>query len=212
MARYSGHREGWGRFVDAKANLPEVLERQVRRLAPAAVVVGSVTDPYQPAEERHRLTRRALEILTSRGFPVDLLTKSPLVLRDLDLLTAARGLSVGITVTSQDEAIRAIFEPGAPSYSSRLEALATLSGRGVDTFAFAGPLLPADPAALARELARATGTVYLDRMNYPRKTADLFRRAGLARWLDPSFADAAGDALVQELEGRGLRVVDLRKK
>ncbi|MBE0617498.1 MAG: radical SAM protein, partial [Proteobacteria bacterium] len=86
MKRFTGHAEPWGEFVDARVNAREVLERQVRRAPPGPVLLSTVTDPYQPAEERYRLTRAFLEVLLRSGFPVDVLTKSPLVLKDLDLL------------------------------------------------------------------------------------------------------------------------------
>ena len=78
------------------------------------VMISSVTDPYQPMEEKYKLTRRCLEVLLPHQFSVDILTKSPLVLRDLDLLKKFKEMEVGITITTDDDEIRKIFEPNAP--------------------------------------------------------------------------------------------------
>ena len=197
MKRFTGHTEPWGRFVDARVNAPEILEGQLRRAAPGPVMLSSVTDPYQPAEARYRLTRRCLGALLRRGFPVDVLTKSPLVLRDLDLLGGARGVSVGLTVTTDDERMREVFEPGAPPIASRVEALRELRRRGVETYAFVGPILPMNPDRVVEQLGDHVGEVYVDRMNYAPRTMGLYRRLGLERWLEPGFAEEVRDRLVR---------------
>src|SRR5512142_2558689 len=85
MKRFTGHAEPWGTFVDVKVNAVELLEREVGRKKKGAVWISGVCDAYQPLEERYRLTRRCLEILVDHGWPVRVQTKSPLVLRDLDI-------------------------------------------------------------------------------------------------------------------------------
>ena len=90
MARYSGHKEPWGEFVDVKINAPEVLRKQLARAKRGTVWVSSVCDPYQPLEAKYELTRRCLEELAKSRFPVTIQTKSKLVLRDLDLLEGVR--------------------------------------------------------------------------------------------------------------------------
>jgi DNA repair photolyase len=177
-------------------NAPEVLEAQLERARPGTVMVSSVTDPYQPLEERYQLTRRCLAALLQAGFPVTLLTKSPLVLRDLDLLEQFGELEVGITVTTDDEEIRAVFEPGAPPVRERIEALRRLRSRGVRTYAFIGPLLPMDPGRLSEALRDHVDYVLVDRMNYASKTARIFARMGLGRWLEPALLREVTDRLV----------------
>lgn len=143
MKRFTGHTEEWGSFVDIKVNAPQVLERQLRRAKPGEVLLSSVTDPYQPLEERHHLTRGCLEaLLDYPDFRVCILTKSPLVLRDLDILRRLEHLEIGFTVTGLDEGARKVFEPQAPPQRARLEALARLAEAGVNTWAFFGPALP----------------------------------------------------------------------
>jgi DNA repair photolyase len=142
MRRFTGHREPWGTFVDVKVNASEVLRRQLKRLSPGLVSFGTVTDPYQLAEAHYKITRECLKELVGRGFPVSILTKSALVLRDLDLLKALEALEVGFTVTVLDERVRREFEPHASPSHARLEALRELADAGVKTWLFFGPVLP----------------------------------------------------------------------
>jgi DNA repair photolyase len=139
--RYKGP-DPWGTFVNVKADIPRVLERELRSKKRGVVGISTVTDPYQPAEEKHKLTRNCLEVLLAKDFPVCVQTKSPLVLRDLDLIKGFSEKEVGFTVTTLDERISAIIEPGAPAPVERLKAMRTLSGEGITTWAFIGPMVP----------------------------------------------------------------------
>jgi DNA repair photolyase len=201
MKKYTGHTEPWGTFVDAKVNAPEALERELRRAVPGVVMLSSVTDCYQPLEERYRLTRRCLERLLAHRFPVRILTKSPLVLRDLDLLRQFPQIEVGLTVTTDDERMRCLFEPGAPQIAARVDALRRLQEAGVRTYVFIGPMLPMNPARLAAMLRGCVGETLVDPMNYAGKTRTLFRRLGEERWLDPAFTVAVADELLERLRG-----------
>jgi DNA repair photolyase len=199
MKRYTGHTEAWGSFVDVKVNAPEVLERELRRAAPGPVMLSSVTDPYQALEERYRLTRRCLELLRAHRFPVRVLTKSPLVLRDVDLLRAEE-VEVGITITTDEERMRLLFEPGAPPIAARVAALRGLKEAGVRTYVFVGPMLPMrSPKRLAAILRPWADSVLIDAMNYTGKTRALFRRLGQERWLDEAFTDGVARQIREEL-------------
>ena len=195
MKKYTGHTEPWGTFVDAKVNAPEALERELRRAARGVVMLSSVTDCYQPLEGRCGLTRRCLERLLAHRFPVRILTKSPLVLRDLDLLRRFPEIEVGLTVTTDDERMRLLFEPGAPPIAARVDALRRLREAGVRTYVFIGPMLPMDPARLAGMLRGSVDETLIDPMNYAVKTRTLFRKLGEERWLSPSFTAAIADEL-----------------
>jgi DNA repair photolyase len=142
MKRFTGHKEEWGAFVDVKVNAAEVLARQMRRAKQGNIVSGTVTDPYQPLEERYEITHACLEVLTDYDFPVSILTKSDLVLRDLDLLRRLKDVEVGFTITALDDEVQRIFEPSSPLASARLAALTELAEAGVKTWTFCGPLLP----------------------------------------------------------------------
>ncbi len=134
----------WGRVVFPKINTPGLLLREVRSKRRGRVLVSSVTDPYQYIEEEYGLTRRSLEILAKNNWPVIILTKSDLVLRDLDILRRFPYIEVGLTVTIVEDEYREVFEPRAPSYSRRINALRSLIKKlGRDrVYAFFGPLIP----------------------------------------------------------------------
>ena len=123
MKRFTGHPEPWGAFVDVKVNGPEVLRRQLKRIKGGSVLVGTVTDPYQPAEREYGITRGCLEALKDTALEVYLLTRSPLCLRDMDLFRDFPSLEVGLTVSTDKEEMRRLFEPFAPPIRSRVDAL-----------------------------------------------------------------------------------------
>lgn len=169
MKRFSGHSEPWGEFVDVKVNAPGLLRREIGRKKPGKVWVSGVCDPYQPSERRYRLTRECLRILTEAAWPVVVQTRSPLVLRDLDIFAAARDrtldLEVGLTVTTADDRVRRLFEPQAPPITERVRALECLHGAGIRTFAMVAPLLPG-AEELGDLLVDKVDFVLVDRMNY----------------------------------------------
>jgi DNA repair photolyase len=142
MRRSTLHSEEWGSFLDVKTNAPKVLERQLGRAAWGRVTVGTVTDPYQPGERRFQVTRRCLEVLAAAAWPVSILTKSPLVVRDIDVIRRIPDAEVGLTITTLNEELRARFEPGSPTVAARLRALRQLADAELRTWVFCGPLLP----------------------------------------------------------------------
>ncbi|MCX5909301.1 MAG: radical SAM protein [Deltaproteobacteria bacterium] len=188
MKRYTGHTEEWGSFVDVKVNAPEVLQRQIKR-ATGHVILSSVTDPYQPLEEKYGLTRKCLEILLPRQISVGILTKSPLVLRDIEVIRKFEQIEVGLTITTDDEEMRKTFEPGASPISARIQALKTLHENGIRTYAFIGPILPLQPEAFAKKIYPYVQRVLIDRMNYVFQTRKMFERMNLGKWLDDDYVD-----------------------
>lgn len=90
----------WGSFVDAKVNAPKVLDRELARVKKGVVFLSSATDPYQAMEARYGLMRRSLQALQRRRFPVVVLTRSPLVLRDIDILRKLDWVRVGFSISS----------------------------------------------------------------------------------------------------------------
>ncbi len=189
MKRFTGHGEAWGSFVDAKINAPEILQRQMNKAPRGNIMISSVTDPYQPVEGQYKLTRQCLEVLLAYQFPVSILTKSSLVLRDLDLIRKFKDIEVGITITTDDDKIRKIFEPNAPPVEARIRGLKELSASGVKTYAFIGPVLPLNPEALARKIEPYVQSVLIDRMNYSSKTRKIYESGKLKQWLDYDFVD-----------------------
>ena len=144
----------WGCSVEARQNLPALLSRELRRKEQGVVGISTVTDPYQPAERRYQITRFCLERLSRHDWPVCVLTKSDLVVRDIDLLEAFSDCEVGLTVTTLDEHQRRLMEPGAPPVARRLAAMRLLSDSGIPTYAFIGPIYPTSNLDELRELVR----------------------------------------------------------
>jgi DNA repair photolyase len=103
MKRFTGHTEKWGDFVDVKMNAVSLLQREVKKNRAGRVWISGVCDPYQPLEKAYELTRGCLEILSRHGWPVTIQTKSPLILRDLDLLRKSNEIEAGLTITTADD-------------------------------------------------------------------------------------------------------------
>ena len=165
MKRFTNHKEEWGRFVDVKINAPTLLQREIKKKRLGKVWISGVCDPYQPLEKKYELTKKCLGILSKHRWPVTIQTKSPLVLRDVDLLREFNDVEVGFTITTADEDIRKIFEPDSPSIGQRIETLEKLHHVGVTTFAMIAPLLP-KPEGLVTQLSGKVDYVLIDRMNY----------------------------------------------
>jgi DNA repair photolyase len=142
MKRFTRHNgEEWGSFVDVKINAPETITSKSIK-EDSVILIGSVTDPYQPLEAKYKITRGCLEKLLEFQPSLEILTKSPLVLRDLDLLKQFKNLRVGISVGILDEGLSRKLEPYASSPKRRLEALKKLHEEGVETYLFISPMFP----------------------------------------------------------------------
>lgn len=190
MQRFFHHAgDVWGSYVDVKINAARLLLRELPRKRRGTVMLSSVTDCYQPLEKKYRLTRACLELLGQARFPVEVLTKSSLILRDLDVLKKIDELEVGLTVATDREPVRMILEPGASSIPDRLETLRALRRAGLKPWVFVGPLLPMDPRALARALEPLASFVYIDRMNYPGLARSLLKKHGWDMVFDPGYQD-----------------------
>ena len=130
-----------------KPNAPALLERELRRRGYrcATIAIGTNTDPYQPIEREHRVMRGVLEVLAAFNHPVGIVTKSALVLRDLDILApmAAKGLAaVSLSVTTLDRDLARRMEPRAATPARRLAAIRGLADAGVPTGVMAAPMIP----------------------------------------------------------------------
>lgn len=185
MKRFTGHSEPWGEFVDVKINAPELLKSAVAKKKPGKVWISGVCDPYQPLEAKYGLTRRCLEILAKNNWPAVIQTRSPLVVRDLDVLKKGKGFEAGLTVTTADDDIRKLFEPNAPAIKERVGALAELHRAGIKTYAMIAPMLPGSED-LAEMLVGKVDYVIIDRLNY--HYADRFyRKYGLEDKMTDDF-------------------------
>ena len=143
MKRFTGHTESWGNFLDIKINAPAVLRKELnRKPRRGTVLLGSVTDAYQPVEKRYQLSRAILEVLLEYDFPVSILTKSELVVRDIDLVQKFSKCEVGLTITMLDGKVSKDFEPCSSSPQQKIDALSILHSNGIVTYVFIGPILP----------------------------------------------------------------------
>ena len=145
--------EGFDRDIVVKVNAVEVLRRELapRRWDRQHVAMGTNTDPYQPAEGRYRLTRGVIGALVDARTPFSVLTKSTLILRDLDLLVGATGSVrtwVDLSIASLDDRVWQVTEPGTPAPRLRLRALRRLRDAGIDCGVLVAPLQPHLPGAL----------------------------------------------------------------
>lgn len=131
----------WGRFVKAKINIVEILSNQLKRLPKGTVGISTVTDPYQPLEAKLQLTRKCIELLSTYKFPVSIQTKSPLILRDKDLIKSER-FEVGFTITTLNDDLAKKLQPRAPLPSSLVQIIEEFSNEGINTWIFLGPIIP----------------------------------------------------------------------
>ncbi|KPF59738.1 PA0069 family radical SAM protein [Rhizobium sp. AAP116] len=132
----------------AKPDAPRLLERELSKpgYKVKPIAIGTNTDPYQPIEREWRIMRQILEVLDKANHPVVIVTKSALILRDIDILTsmAERGLvKVGISVTTLDRKLARTMEPRASTPAKRLEAIKTLSEAGIPVAVMMAPIIPA---------------------------------------------------------------------
>lgn len=205
MRRYSEHSEAWGEFVDAKINAPEVLKKQLDKAKKGVVWISSVCDPYQPLEAKYELTRRCLKELVNKQFPVNIQTKSKLVLRDMDLLQELEEIEVGFTITTDDERVARLFEPRATPVKERLRALERIHSLGIKTFAFVGPILPGNPEKLIEDLNGKVDKVFIDRMNYLSYIKKFYRQVGLQKEMTDRFFHEYKERLISELKKRKMK-------
>jgi hypothetical protein len=178
---------GWGSYVEVRHNAPAVLARRRHMLVGRSFFCASATDPWQPAEKRYSITRRLLGVLADVPFRFGLFsTRSPLVLRDLDLLMAMAGrIEVGISLPTDREDIRRVFEPRNPPVAARLDAARRLRDAGLTVRLHVAPALPAtvDFPALAAGVA---DWVWLDWPAHFRPGwTQQYRDLGLEEWLRP---------------------------
>lgn len=131
----------WGETVEVKVNFIQRLRRELEKGARGVYGLGTVTDPYQPLEKNHELSRGSLELLKRAGARVSILTKSDLVLRDIELLRGWAGAEVGMSVSTLDEDISKILEPGASSPRRRLDALASMASEGISVYLMLAPVI-----------------------------------------------------------------------
>jgi DNA repair photolyase len=207
---YLGHSAGldFETKLYAKTNAAVLLERELAnpRYVPRLIALGTNTDPYQPIERERRITRQILEVLDRTSHPVGIVTKSALVVRDIDILSrmAERGLArVALSVTTLDRRLARAMEPRATTPEKRIEALRLLSEAGVPTAAMVAPIIPALNDAEIERILEAVHAVGVRSAGYvllrmPLEIKELFRE-----WLATEFPARADHVihLMQSMHG-----------
>ncbi|MBI4738159.1 radical SAM protein [Candidatus Woesearchaeota archaeon] len=168
MRRFTNHPEPWGKFVDVKINAPSVLEREIQKAKKGIVLLSSVTDPYQPLEKKYELTRKILHCLCKHQWPVSILTKRNLVLRDIDVLKQFETCEVGFSISSLCDKDRIIFEPASSTVHEKIEALKVLHKQQIETYAFIGPVLPGitNVSEIISKIRDYVSEVWVEAMNF----------------------------------------------
>lgn len=184
----------------AKPDAANLLRKTLAKpgYKPAPIAMGTNTDPYQPIEERYRITRQVLEVCLETRHPVTITTKSARVVRDLDLLTELARLNlvaVGISVTSLDPKLSGLLEPRASSPAKRLEALEQLAAAGVPSHVGVAPVIPSITDEFIEGILQQAGergvqTASWIMLRLPHEVAPLFRE-----WLAVHYPDRAGKVM-----------------
>jgi len=128
----------WGEWVEAKVNAPELVKE---KYVDGWVYMSSVSDPYQSIEKKLKLTREVLENLDKR-IRLSILTKSDLVLRDIDIFKKFENIEVGLTINSFNGLLKKVFEPFSPANEKRIRALKILKENKIKTYTFVSPIIP----------------------------------------------------------------------
>jgi DNA repair photolyase len=218
--------------IYVKQHTTDLLRRDLRRVKPGeAIALGTATDPYQPAERRYEVTQGILEeFARHRGFELGIVTKSNLIVRDLDLLReVARGnaLSIHITVTTLNAELARILEPRAPRPDLRMEAVRQLSEAGLTVGVSASPVLPGitdSPADLETVVSAAAaagarhifaGALFLKpcsaavflpflEQNFPQLVANYRERYADRSFLPPSYSKRIGQLIARLRQKYGI--------
>jgi DNA repair photolyase len=191
-----------------KPEAAELLEKELSapKYEPKVIAIGTNTDPYQPIERRYQVMRRILEVLDKAGHPVGIVTKSALVLRDLDILArmAERNLArVALSVTTLDAELARKMEPRAATPMRRLETLRRLAQAGVPTTVMVAPIIPALTDNEIERILEAAVTAGVQSAGYvilrlPLEVRDLFKE-----WLTANYPDRANHVfkLIRDMRG-----------
>ncbi len=186
MTKNEDARSDWGNTIIVKKNIIYVLKKEMAKYRRGIVGISTITDPYQPVESRYRITRSALGILLGNGFRVSIQTKSPLVLKDLDLIRNYKNMiDVGMTITTMDAEKSLLMERQTPPPGRRVAALKTLSDNGIRTWIFYGPIIEgfndstADAENIIKSAKYASSYIIYDFFSYYPTAASVMSRIGV---------------------------------
>lgn len=196
-----------------KPNAAQLLGREISApgYRPAQIALGTATDPYQPIERSHRITREILEVLAAFRHPVAIVTKSNLVVRDIDILAemARQGLvKVAVSVTTLDPVLARRMEPRAPHPERRLDAIRRLSAAGIPVMVMAAPVIPSlndheIETILARAREAGAGEAHYVLLRLPHELDDL-----VGDWLAEHYPGRRRHVLSLVQQARGGKLYD----
>ena len=199
----------------AKTNAAQALERELAEpgYEVSTIAIGTNTDPYQPIERRYRIMRRILEVLSATNHPVGIVTKSALVLRDLDILTSMakrRLVKVALSVTTLDRRLARAMEPRASTPDKRIETLQRLVDAGVPASVMVAPVIPGLTDMEMERILECASTVGIKNAGYvllrlPLEIGDLF-----TEWLQANCPDRAKRVLSLMRSTRGGKLYDAK--
>jgi DNA repair photolyase len=132
----------WSKEIQIYPKIVDQLGKEINAIAPQKIYIGHQTDPYQPCEDEYLQTRKVLRLLQEKGFSASILTKSDLVVRDIDILNAMREAAVSVSVAFNDEPTRRLFEANTKATGRRVDALRRLKETGIRTGALVCPVIP----------------------------------------------------------------------
>ncbi len=167
MIRFTGHKgDRWGEFLDVKEFNADKIKPE--KYKGKRILLSSVTDPYLPLEKKYQNTRQILEKLVGTDAEISILTKSKLVVRDIDLFKKFKNIEVGISISTLDETFARTIERGASKPSDRLEALRTIYEAGIQTYTFISPFFPeiTDYIAIIEESVSYTHNYMFENLNF----------------------------------------------
>ncbi|MCB9506161.1 MAG: hypothetical protein H6700_11670 [Myxococcales bacterium] len=199
----------WGAYVEVRSNLAEVLEGELASLPPMPIKVSPiVSDAYHGIEKRERVTRRCFETIarSERPWVPMVLTRSTLILRDLDVFARLPQAWVGVSIPTIDDSVRAHFEPRAASVEERLEVLAQFRDIGVNTFAVVQPMMWGSAEGLAAGLAGRVRGVVLDLLAEEEGATADFDDPRFSATREKAWQLDQAQTLRAELERRGVPV------
>jgi DNA repair photolyase len=197
----------WGHYLDVKMNAAAVLRRETQDGRRGTVRMSPIlTDPYQSAERRYRITRQCLEVLLETELAPVVLTRAPRILDDIELLKRFPRALVGFSIPTDADEYRRIFEPGADPIPDRFDALRALHAAGVRTFAVIQPVLPMNVDRLVEHVAPFVRAVRLDRLYVVDRVKHLYDQHGLAEFATEAFADETIRRLTLAFRSRGVQV------
>lgn len=159
FAREQAQQDNWGYWVKVKENAVSLLKKmRAKPLTGRTIYMSSVTDPYQPIERQLKLSRQILEELVTYHQPnLVIQTRGPLVVRDIDLLQQFKQVRVNMSVTTDDDEVRRVFEPSCSSIGARLKAISQVHNAGIQTCITISPMLPVKNAETFANRLLTTG-------------------------------------------------------